>query len=134
MSIATHASPTPFAKPIAMRFAGKENAQCHMRNSRHAPELVYPPQLFYDPTLNPLYNHEFGQPFAFDQRSSDYELDTKPTMTDFSGDFKPNMSVEDAEITSHGGFPQVRASPVQDFVTKSVARGVGGDRDRAYRL
>ncbi|RDW64743.1 hypothetical protein BP6252_10394 [Coleophoma cylindrospora] len=117
------ASPTPFAKPVAMRFAGKENRPHDLRGPRQAFEHVYPPQLCYDPALNPLYNHGFGQPFAFAQRPFGYEMDAKPVMTGFDGDFKPNLSTENTGTTS-----------LHDLITKSVAKGSDGGCQRAYRL
>ncbi|KUJ22658.1 uncharacterized protein LY89DRAFT_693957 [Mollisia scopiformis] len=62
-------SPTPASKPASYGF-GKENGQIDMQHHHQARRTlseshVYPPQVFYDTSYNPLYNHAYARSYAY---------------------------------------------------------------------
>lgn len=88
-------SPTP---PAKLRNFGKENGQTEMSSQVHVQQTIstsashiYPGQVFYDPTFNPLYNHAFARSFPYGGQQHNYSEDTKPPprfASAFHGDFK----------------------------------------------
>jgi hypothetical protein len=90
-----HLSPTPAAK---LRNFGKENGQPEMSSQVHVQQTIstsashiYPGQVFYDPTFNPLYNHAFAHSFPYGGQQLNYNEDAKPPSrfaSTFHGDFK----------------------------------------------
>jgi hypothetical protein len=95
-----------------MRIFGKENnqpemsAQAQDHRTGSAPH-VFPPQVFYDPTFNPLYNplnSFYNRPPEYGY-SSNYNEDTKSAngfTSDFHGDFRPLTSM--ARCPSQQGY------------------------------
>ncbi|TVY81809.1 hypothetical protein LSUE1_G002990 [Lachnellula suecica] len=75
----SHTSPTPAPKHVSGRSQsgfGKENMQ-HLMHSRHPasyPSHVYPPQVFYNPSFNPLYNHAYAGSFGYGDHHNFHEL------------------------------------------------------------
>ena len=98
----TQISPTPVVKPAPIRIRGKENGQPEtqgqLRVQRTVPTPhIFPPQVFYDPYSNPLYNplNSFSRPFGYTYQSP-YTDDFKPQNgfnVGFQGDFKPLPSM-----------------------------------------
>lgn len=99
---ASQASPSPLAKPIPMRIFGKENNPPEMvqtENHRGASSShIYPPQVFYDSSFNPLYNplsnysnrpNEYGYPSSYNEDTTTGNGGS----SNFHGDFKSLASI-----------------------------------------
>ncbi|TVY48759.1 hypothetical protein LOCC1_G001652 [Lachnellula occidentalis] len=99
----SHISPTPVPKPILARGLGKENMHSHMHNRQSAsyPSHVYPSQVFYNPSFNPLYNHAYAGTFGYGDHHHNPFNDVK-----FSPAFAPNPYVDSNQIAQ-----PVRARP-----------------------
>jgi hypothetical protein len=90
------ASPTPIPRPTTFRAFGKENGQLELPNRRsHSnptnPTHMYPPQMFYDTSFNPLFNHAYAaRSFPFGESQSNYN-DNRGSSgypSSFQGDFR----------------------------------------------
>ncbi|CZR51048.1 uncharacterized protein PAC_00923 [Phialocephala subalpina] len=104
-------SPTPASKPAQYGF-GKENGQFDMLSMHHhhhqarrtlSASHVYPSQIFYDASYNPLYNHGYARSVAY---SSQYTFNENRSPTAFNlfgppAEFKPSNPLTQA-VQSQG--------------------------------
>ncbi|TVY17172.1 hypothetical protein LARI1_G004571 [Lachnellula arida] len=99
----SHISPTPVPKPISARGLGKENMHSHMHNRQSASysSHVYPSQVFYNPSFNPLYNHAYAGTFGYGDHLNNFN-DMK-----FSTGFIPNPYA-DSKQTAQPARPRPR--------------------------
>lgn len=81
-------SPTPLTKPAMFGF-GKENGQMEMHNYHQrrtlSDSMVYPSQIFYEASYNPLYNHAYARSLTYSTQYTLNESNKSP------GSFNPNM-------------------------------------------
>ncbi|KAI1003712.1 hypothetical protein K3495_g4492 [Podosphaera aphanis] len=74
-------------------FGGKENLQPDLQNNSHGQRTlsashVYPPHLFYDPSLNPLCHHGYTRSYSCTSQNS-YSKSKSPKYSEFTGDPRP---------------------------------------------
>jgi hypothetical protein len=111
------------SRPTAIRVFGKENGQPDMpaqyqpRRQVPVPSHVFPSQLFYDSTFNPLYAPAYAHSFEYLEQHT-YN-DDKP----FSG-FASTFNGEFRQFNSNGQAPQPQGSPTGDN-NSGVGEGSG---------
>jgi hypothetical protein len=96
-------SPTPAPKITVsgIRANGKENgkpelpAGLHIRRPAPLTPHVFPSQIFYDDSFNPLYNHAYAQTFGYGDPQLTFKDNMKPSgfSSSFNGDFRPTTTM-----------------------------------------
>ena len=106
-------SPTPMSRPTAIRVFGKENGQPDMpaqyqpRRQVPVPYHVFPSQLFYDPTSNPLYAPAYAHSFGYlEQHTCSDNKPFSELASTFNGEFR--------QFNCNGRAPQLQGSPACD--------------------
>jgi hypothetical protein len=98
----SQSSPTPLVKPVPIKTFGKENNQPDLPTQVHSRRTVstshsFAPQVFYDPTFNPLYNplsnyNSRALGYDYPPNYSEGLASANGFNLDFHGEFKPPAS------------------------------------------
>jgi hypothetical protein len=118
-------TPAPKATPSGFQISGKENGKPEVQNRypihRPAPlaSHVFPSQVFYDASFNPLYNHAYAQTFGYGEQHHNFKEHLKsPGFSSFNGDFRPTTTISQttqghSKSTSRSTDEEAIISPVQ---------------------
>jgi hypothetical protein len=124
----TLVSPTPAPKMASsgIEISGKENGKVELPNRHHIhrpvplASHVFPSQVFYDASFNPLYNHAFAQTFGYGEPQLSFKDHIKsPGFSSFNGDFRPTSTISQttqchSKTTSRSTDDGLIASPLPD--------------------
>ncbi|TVY42570.1 hypothetical protein LSUB1_G001221 [Lachnellula subtilissima] len=127
----SHISPTPVPKTIPACGLGKENMHSHMHNRQSAsyPSHVYPSQVFYNPSFNPLYNHAYAGTFGYGDHHNPFN-DVK-----FSPAFAPNpyadstQTAQPARARPRNQSGKAQSGSGSGFGSASVSASASGMND-----
>ncbi|TVY27396.1 hypothetical protein LHYA1_G004193 [Lachnellula hyalina] len=127
----SHISPTPVPKAIPARSLGKENMHSHMptRQSASYPSHVYPSQILYNPSSNPLYNHAYAGTFGYGDHHNPFN-DVK-----FSPAFAPNpyadlsQTAQPARARPRNQSGKAKSGSGPGFGSASVSASASGMND-----
>lgn len=114
MKASNYISPTPAAKQPASRGAGKErpksgmSPQVHVHQTFSTPAShIYPGQIFYDPSINPLYNQAWARTFPYAAPQMGFTQDARPPPrfhTSLHGEFR-SIHPATRPSSQHGAGP-----------------------------